>query len=87
MDWIRERYGIKSIYQVVCILFPRRSGKTTVQAIAAAVIAVTQQDGNTCTFNISGRQSRAWLKQSVQFVELFQKSRTCVLWLSYLLSV
>ncbi len=84
LDWIRERYGIRDTYNVACILFPRRSGKTTVQAIAAAVIAVSQEDGNTVTFNISGRQSRAWLKACIQFIERFKESRMLFFIYTYL---
>ncbi len=31
-------------------------------------------DGNTITFNLTGRQSRAWLKQACEYLEVFQRS-------------
>jgi hypothetical protein len=72
--WLHARFGMASFDQAVCILFPRRSGKTTVQCIDAACTAVSQPDGNVVSFNLTGRQSSAWLKQCMGYLKLFKGS-------------
>ena len=68
---LMERYGVRSIEDTVAIVFPRRAGKTIVQCLAAAVIAVSQPDGNIAAFHLFGRQAESWLKQTQGFLELF----------------
>lgn len=52
LDYLREKYGITDIHDCVAIIFPRRSGKTITQVIAAACFAVSQPDGNIVCFNL-----------------------------------
>lgn len=73
-SYLQAKFQIKRLYDTCSIIFPRRSGKTTVQTILAAVLAVSQPDGNYVAFNLTGRQSKAWLNQSIKWMELFQKS-------------
>jgi hypothetical protein len=70
--YLLRRFGIKEVFRAVCILFPRRSGKTTVQTIDAAVTAVSQPNGNVVSFNLTGRQSAAWLKQCMTYLNMFK---------------
>jgi hypothetical protein len=72
--YLRHMFQIRRLYDTAAIIFPRRSGKTTVQTILAAVIAVSQPDGNLVAFNLTNRQSKAWLHQAIKWLELFQKS-------------
>lgn len=74
LDYLRTRFRISRIYENVSIIFPRRVGKTTVQTIVAACVAVSQFDGNVCCFNIKGRQARAWLSQAMKWLFKFQDS-------------
>ncbi len=74
LGYLRERFGVDRIMRAVCILFPRRSGKTTVQTIDAACTAVSQPDGNVVSFNLTGRQSAAWLKQCMLYMQMFKGS-------------
>jgi len=74
LPWIRERYGIKEVYRLIAVIFPRRAGKTVAQCIAAAVLQVALYDGNFVVFNLTGRQARAWLKQYLGYLETFQDS-------------
>ena len=74
MAELRERFGIESVERATCILFPRRSGKTTVQTIDAAVTLVSQPDGNIVCFNLTGRQSDAWMKQTIQYLDIFREA-------------
>jgi hypothetical protein len=73
-DWLKQRYGFTEFYESVGIIFPRRSGKTTVQTIVASAVLVSQPDGNQICFNITGRQAREWLSQARVYLELFQNS-------------
>jgi len=56
---LRDRFKIARLYTAGAIVFPRRSGKTTVQTLLAAVVAVSQPDGNVCCFNLTGPGSMA----------------------------
>jgi hypothetical protein len=74
LEWLRETRGVVSLEAAVSIVFPRRVGKTTVQCLAAAALAVSQPDGNVVCFNLFGRQSEAWLKQTMIYLEILQRS-------------
>ncbi len=74
MDFLEREFGITSAERAVCILFPRRSGKTTVQTIDAACTLVSQPDGNVVCFNLNGRQSTAWIKQTMQYLDIFREA-------------
>ena len=74
IDYLRTRFGITELHQNVAILFPRRSGKTTVQTIVAACILVSQVDGNVVTFNTRSRQGQMWLAQTVRWIHIFRDS-------------
>lgn len=74
MDFLRREFGVESVERAVCILFPRRSGKTVVETIDAACTVVSQPDGNVLCFNLTGRQSSAWMKQTMQYLEIFREA-------------
>ncbi len=73
-NYLLTVHDIQEIYDAVVILFPRRSGKTTVQTIAGAAIGVSQPDGNVVSFNITGRQARMWLSQCRKYLMTYMKS-------------
>jgi hypothetical protein len=74
LPYLRQRYHFKKLFDCAAIVFPRRSGKTTVQTLLAAVVLVSQPDGNVCCINLFGRQARTWLRQVVKWLELFKTS-------------
>ncbi len=89
LDYLKKRYRIKEMYDVLAILFPRRGGKSMASQILAAAIAVSQPKGmwlfiaiynliihigNCTSYNLTGRQSRDWLSGSVKILEIFKKS-------------
>jgi hypothetical protein len=74
IDFLKEKYGIRDIYDIVAILFPRRSGKTVTEVIATAVLAISQPGGNIAVFNLTGRQARAFLRQVIEYLEIFKGS-------------
>lgn len=73
-NYLLTVHDIKEIFDAVVILFPRRSGKTTVQTIAGAAIGVSQPNGNVVSFNITGRQARMWLSQCRKYLMTYMKS-------------
>jgi hypothetical protein len=74
LDYLKSRFGITVLKDSLAVIFPRRAGKTTIQTIIAACVAVSQPDGNVCCFNIKLRQSVSWLAQTIRWMELFQTS-------------
>jgi hypothetical protein len=52
MPLLQRKYGVTSIEDTAAIIYPRRAGKTTVQCLAAAALAVSQPDGNIVCFNL-----------------------------------
>jgi hypothetical protein len=80
MPFLRERLGIESAERAACILYPRRSGKTTAQTMDAAVTLVSQPNGNVVCFNLTGRQSAAWMKQCMRYLDVFRQSGSEFAW-------
>lgn len=72
--YIKLRLGVERLYEQAAITLPRRSGKTVVQTILAAVVAATQPDGNVCCFNLGSRQSVEWLAQVLGVLHEFKGS-------------
>ena len=60
---LQLQFRLRRLYEQAAATLPRRSGKTVVQTILAAVVAATQPDGNVCNFNLGSRQSKEWLAQ------------------------
>ena len=71
---LKRRFHIQRLYNSAAIVFPRRSGKTTVQTLLAACVAVAIADGNVCAVNLTGRQGKAWLSQCRRWMMLLQQS-------------
>jgi hypothetical protein len=72
---LQLKYAFKELYEQAAVTLPRRSGKTVVQTVLAAVIAVTQPEGNVCCFNLGGRQAKEWLAQAIGIMRLFRGSK------------
>jgi len=73
-DFIRKQVHTTGLFEQAAVTLPRRSGKTVVQTILAAVVAVSQPDGNVCCFNLGSRQSKEWLAQVLGVLRLFKGS-------------
>lgn len=61
-------------YENLALLYPRRMGKTTIECIITAVIAVSQVDGNVLSFHLSSRQAKMWLDRAKEFLDMFRGS-------------
>lgn len=49
LHYLKVELGLKHLFEQAAVTLPRRSGKTVVQTILAALVAVTQPDGiRTC---------------------------------------
>ena len=71
---LMKRMPIEMLYSCMAIVYPRRQGKSVITAFAAAVIAVSQPEGNSICYNIGGRQAKAWLSKVMDFLEAFKES-------------
>jgi hypothetical protein len=71
---LRERYGFRRLYEQAAVTLPRRSGKTVAQTVLAAIVAVSQRNGNVCCFQIGGRQAKEWLAQVIVYLRMFRGS-------------
>ncbi len=67
--------GMKRKCEQAAITLPRRAGKTVAQTIVAALVAVTQPDGNTCCCQLGSRQSKNWLALTISIMRLFRGSK------------
>lgn len=61
-------------YRHLALLYPRRMGKTTVQAAISAIIAVSQINGNVLSFHVRSRQAKMWLDRTKEFMAIFKES-------------
>lgn len=72
--YLRIRLGLKRLHQQAAITLPRRAGKTVAQTLLAALVAVTQPDGNVACFQLGSRQAKDWLSQVIQVMGYFKGS-------------
>jgi hypothetical protein len=61
-------------YQSLALLYPRQMGKTTIESIMTAVIAVSQRKGNILSFHLTARQAKSWLDRVREFLAMFKDS-------------
>lgn len=74
LPWLRETFATTKLFDATAIQYPRRAGKTVMQAFFAAVIFVSQPKGNVICFNLTGRQSRSWLRLFDRFLQCYAGS-------------
>ena len=69
-----ERFTLmKRVYDALALLAGRRSGKSLVEALCCAITALSQMQGNSVVYNLTGRQAREWLRQYVKFIDLLKE--------------
>jgi len=73
--YLRIRLGIRRLCEQAAVILPRRAGKTVTQTILAALVAVTQPDGNVCCFQIGSRQSKSWLAKVINVLRYFRGTK------------
>lgn len=60
-QWLRDVFHIRHIKTVLQVTYPRRSGKTLVQTLYAAICMLTQPNGNMFAVSPKQVQARGWL--------------------------
>ena len=61
ITWLRANYGLTGeVYNTVAVLYPRRHGKTLVQALVSATVLVSQLGGNVMAYNYTGNHAKTW---------------------------
>ena len=61
-------------YTNLVLMFPRRMGKTTIEAALSAIVAVSQVKGNVLSFHLGSRQAKMWLERVKEFLAFFKDS-------------
>ena len=74
LNFLKTAFGVDELFENLSCTFPRRSGKTIALAICAAVIMVSQEEGNVNCYNLTGRQSRDFLEQTIKYLCIFKDS-------------
>lgn len=73
LTWLRAVLDVDELWTAVAIQFPRRSGKSVIQNFFTAVVNVSQVNGNTIGFHLTGRQGRAALRLNYNFLEALKE--------------
>jgi hypothetical protein len=72
-QWLREVMHIDDIFDTLMVTYPRRSGKTMTETLAAAVTSLTQPEGNVVAINPKKHQARDWLTQCREHLALVRE--------------
>ena len=74
IQYLKNNFNIKEIYNMFAGIYPRREGKTVITAIAAAIFMVSQPNGNVICYNIYKRQADNWMDQLLIYLNHFRNS-------------
>ncbi len=69
ISWLRAKYGFAGeVYNTVAVLYPRRHGKTLVQALISACVLISQLGGNVMAYNYTGNHAKTWYDLCYKFL-------------------
>ena len=74
ISYLKRIYDFVESYDMFAGLYPRREGKTVIVSIIAAIMMVTQPDGNVICYNIGKRQSDEWMDLVKRYLMMFKDS-------------
>jgi hypothetical protein len=68
---LRRKYLIEELNDTVSAICPRRSGKTEACAMTISVIAVSQPNGNSVMYNLTGMQAKEFLNSVITYLKVW----------------
>lgn len=71
--WLRDNYGVETIYDCTAVIYPRRHGKTLTQTINGGITMLSQPRGNVLDYNMKNDQARVWMTQCEAWLELMRR--------------